>query len=46
MPDLHLDLPGTYPVEETKMGNQHRRYLIIFAFTLSATFLGGNLFHD
>ena len=28
------------------MGNQHRRNLIIFAFTLSATFLGGNLFHD
>ena len=46
MPYLHLDLPGTYPIEETKMANQHRRNLIILAFTLSATFLGGNLFHD
>jgi len=28
------------------MGNQHRRNLMIVAFTLSALVLGGNVFHD
>src|SRR6266404_8426218 len=28
------------------MGNQHRRNLMIVAFTLSALVLGGNFFHD
>lgn len=33
-------------VQERKMGNQHRRNLMVVGFTLSALVLGGNFFHD
>jgi len=33
-------------VQERKMGNQHRRNLMVVGFTLSALVLGGNFFHE